>query len=520
MAWLFVPSCEGSPCAPVSGASTSDCTSLPVVDIARSVSWRGKLMRPRFWSLAWKSKSWLRRLSGLTSPHSTAQAGVDAWISSLRAIPVSRSAPPASEQVLQTLATCGRTWRASPRSAELQQSFWRTSPGICPLDSTWSPRTYAGWVSGLRRDYSQRLKWALRNDASDSSRWPTATASDTIEAERRGIVGNHNLSLPAAASRWPTPTATSCAQTKEQPFPGQTGGTTLEGEARRWPTPTAGEPDATAIGRGTRTNPTLADASRAWPTPSAGVHNDGEDPTTFLERRERLKESGQNGNGAGMPLAIAAQMWGTPRESEHKGTGPPGSKSHEHRLDRGYLDAQAESWPTPRASEGEKGGPNSRDSSGSLHLTSRAHRWATPTAMSGGPSQTQRGCLQRDSEGHTIAPCGPHDPMTMQAGVVSGPQSETWSLQCLIEGLTMWLSPSSGVLSEGLLLVATGGSVGEAPASLPGVFRDHCSARVRLNPLFVEWLMGWPRGWTDFAPVGMAWSAWERRMGSEYSRMS
>jgi len=36
----------------------------------------------------------------------------------------------------------------------------------------------------------------------------------------------------------------------------------------------------------------------------------------------------------------------------------------------------------------------------------------------------------------------------------------------------------------------------------------------RLNPAFVEWLMGLPAGWTDFAPVGMAWSRWLEQMRS------
>lgn len=240
-------------------------------------------MRPQFWSRAWRMHPWLRRLSGLTSPPSTARSGVDSWISSLRATPVSHSATPGSEEVLQTLATCGRTWLASSRSAQPQLSFWRTFPGICPLGSTWSPKTYGDWVSALRQDCSVRLRWALRNDANGSSRWPTATASDTIEAERRGISGNHNLSLPAAASRWPTPTVTSGAQTADDPTPGQTGGTTLEGEARRWPTPTAGEPDATAQGMGARTNPTLADVAKSemWAAPAARDHKGANGPAHF-----------------------------------------------------------------------------------------------------------------------------------------------------------------------------------------------------------------------------------------------
>lgn len=40
------------------------------------------------------------------------------------------------------------------------------------------------------------------------------------------------------------------------------------------------------------------------------------------------------------------------------------------------------------------------------------------------------------------------------------------------------------------------------------------TSRPRLNPAFVEWLMGWPLGWTDFAPVGTASSVWWPRMRS------
>jgi hypothetical protein len=42
----------------------------------------------------------------------------------------------------------------------------------------------------------------------------------------------------------------------------------------------------------------------------------------------------------------------------------------------------------------------------------------------------------------------------------------------------------------------------------------------RLNPAFVEWLMGLPPGWTDFAPVGTEWFRWLQRMRSEYLRLS
>jgi len=49
--------------------------------------------------------------------------------------------------------------------------------------------------------------------------------------------------------------------------------------------------------------------------------------------------------------------------------------------------------------------------------------------------------------------------------------------------------------------------------------------RRSLNPLFVEWLMGWPPGWTllawtDFACSATELSLWKRRMRSALSQLT
>jgi site-specific DNA-cytosine methylase len=41
----------------------------------------------------------------------------------------------------------------------------------------------------------------------------------------------------------------------------------------------------------------------------------------------------------------------------------------------------------------------------------------------------------------------------------------------------------------------------------------------RLNPLFVEWLMGWPIAWTDCDSAAMEWCRWRQRMRLELSRL-
>ena len=63
--------------------------------------------------------------------------------------------------------------------------------------------------------------------------------------------------------------------------------------------------------------------SETWPR--SGMMRNG----TCCRLQPLAPHTGENGSG----------LWPTPRASEWKGTGPLGSKSHKHRLDRGYLDA-------------------------------------------------------------------------------------------------------------------------------------------------------------------------------------
>jgi DNA (cytosine-5)-methyltransferase 1 len=135
------------------------------------------------------------------------------------------------------------------------------------------------------------------------------------------------------------------------------------------------------------------------------------EPTTLLPspRTSDTNGAGRHGDG-GLDLRTAVALLGTPRASEWKGCGPHGSKSHTHRLDRDYLDAQVIELeaqllptpaardhkgralyreggpaltdallllPTPRAGDGTKGGPNQSGSSGDLMLPSavQPNRW-------------------------------------------------------------------------------------------------------------------------------------------------
>jgi len=59
-------------------------------------------------------------------------------------------------------------------------------------------------------------------------------------------------------------------------------------------------------------------ASGLWPTPDAMVANDTENLENWTARRARIKAQKKNGNGFGMPLAVAARMWPMPTSRDWK----------------------------------------------------------------------------------------------------------------------------------------------------------------------------------------------------------
>jgi hypothetical protein len=85
----------------------------------------------------------------------------------------------------------------------------------------------------------------------------------------------------------------------------------------------------------------------------------------------RLSVSALSTDATGSGSSPAAAMWATPREAEHKGCGPTGGPSHLHRLERGYLDAEAQAhvglWATPRSSPNENRTTRNAPSHGVTH---------------------------------------------------------------------------------------------------------------------------------------------------------
>jgi site-specific DNA-cytosine methylase len=91
----------------------------------------------------------------------------------------------------------------------------------------------------------------------------------------------------------------------------------------------------------------LQTAINLWRTPVASPN---ENRSTKITPSQAARKHGEY-------LSVQVQKsWGTPASSEYKGSGGPGSKSHTHRLERGYLDAQVETYGQPAPDQNNTAG--------------------------------------------------------------------------------------------------------------------------------------------------------------------
>ncbi len=185
--WLYVPSVS----SPASEGSTLDSGTLESLE--RSVTWRGRLTLRRYWSRAWRTVGWMRRLSGLTSAPSMVARGAEAWISSLADSPARTSAAPgaAPESSTGRAPGCGVSTRGSFARWDPGSSSWRTL-GPCLFEALTSfSGTWPAWGSMRNGACSERPTLERRTAESGSSFWPTPTVGDSASAGGRNAPGSN-----------------------------------------------------------------------------------------------------------------------------------------------------------------------------------------------------------------------------------------------------------------------------------------------------------------------------------------
>jgi len=244
-----------------------------------------------------------------------------------------------------------------------------------------------------------------------------------------------------------------------------------------------------------------------WPTAAGSIANDGETPEAWEFRRQRNIEKHYNGNGMGTPLT-----WPTPRSEDGESCG-------NHPNSRGdSLTGIANTWPTPEAHFNPRGpGFSARDCHYKPHdLAAAADLWRTPDSPGSGVPRNRQDSV---NQGHqpTIAEQAEHwkTPHGMSnpdhKGKVGGCGGGEFAKQA-----NHWQTPATDSFrSRGGDRVDEMGLDQQArmfplmahslPAQLipdgqPSSEKDpisHPPLKRRLNPRFVEWLMGFPAGWTE-----------------------
>ncbi len=321
MAWLYFPG---------SAASVPPSTS-PSPPSAISVTWRGKLLPPRGWSRLWKRASFLKLLSGMTSPPSTADPGVDSWISSTVAPPANPTPSPAPAAAMPTNATSGPPSSESSKTSLPPWSSSKTSQASLPGFDL-SANDYANWVSNLRLDYSARQNAALRRSGNDYSSWPTPELGMNRGSRAAWMEQNPKAGrdLLTESERWPTPYAQDDNKSPEAHLamkarmkgrPRNTI-TSLQVKSQVWQTPATDSFRSRGLDR--KNEMGLDQQSRFWRTPDS--------PNSSAGPRNR-----QSSIGFGHQITIAeqAEHWPTPGSNDFKGSSKPGQR-------RGQLDEAAE----------------------------------------------------------------------------------------------------------------------------------------------------------------------------------
>ena len=372
-----------------------------------------------------------------------------------------------------TPATSGPMSPASSPKSSPGGSFLRMSGDTSPLALRPCCEPYGKWVSRLRLAYSQRAKLARRMKDSGFSSWPTVQARDVRmgdgpDSERRArkIEQGWSQNLNDVSENWTTPQAHDVTPRGRGQVPSaKAGNACLATDAQNWGTPRASDAEKggpnQAFGSGGQPLPAQA---AQWPAPTPMQTREGWTESELREAREKVKATAKNGNGFGLSLGAAVGAWPSPFISVTTTTMIPGE---------GFVLAattvEQKQWPTP-ASRDHKG-ENSPD-----HLingTGRLHMDQLPNAVAHGFTHPD------------LAPMT-HGPTLSQLRRIWRPLRASLIAS---HGRAVWLRLWTG------------------------------RAKKRLNPLFVEWLMGWPPGHALCDCSEMEWHLWQRHMRGALSRL-
>ena len=189
----------------------------------------------------------------------------------------------------------------------------------------------------------------------------------------------------------------------------------------------------------------------------------------------------------------ALQSWPTP----DAGVSTRVNRSNSpHAAPRPLLARLVQSWPTPQVNDLPNKNANTKQWGGLNSLTSMAEqtKWPTPTQRDHKDGRASQQTLDKNS-------C-PLNEIAVYHHSLQDQESEEHGEESVSSGpdsLQPWQTPSEAMTHGGNL------SRGQDRKDEP-LFRGQVkklTGSSKLNPSFVEWLMGLPIGWTDLKPLAM-----------------
>ena len=419
---------------------TSPSTPVEVDSISASDSRIQMLSRSYTWNESYRQpRSWLTTLKR------------DSWMQHLFGlIPEPSTANRLLTKWIGSLAASPASRSASPASSE-------------------EPRTNAG--SG-----NTSGDWLLKYDP-DTSSWKTPQVSlFTAELEPfsatfprsgsmmlNGQVFERRMSVRPiagnASSSWLTPHGLGEKGDHTGKLSGGGGGE-FAYQANNWHTPDT-MPDAPNKNSNTRSKPPgLGNQAQHWPTPTTQEVPHPEAELTATGRRKA--KDGKDSHS--LNLEDRANTWATPQSRDGKGR-----TAFDNQKD---LPRDAANWATPVSDEIKTGTPNHQGRS----LNKEVHTWLTPSANEDAAG-TLAGNMQNMLSHQVQAQA--------QSGKISSPDVPTSPRR--------WASPQSRDYRS-----VTGNESAQREHATQNLnVQVDETGRRRLNPKFVEWLMGWPEGWLE-----------------------
>ena len=464
--WIIPKNLQLSSGAPDTAGFISDLNEQSQI-CASSLMVRSKPSPARTWSQKWRRDSWTQHLSGRILKPSHAKPFETEWTCLWPVIPASRSAQQASGSEPKTLATSGRTSQEQLELFAPDSVSSRMSKATSPSDSAKSSETWEQSVTRRRGEYSARRSMRERlTSESGSSSWPSPVASEVrqgFQDRSRGMKGSQESLTTVVIKHGQAAPASSSSLGSRQGLSEQD-----------WRTPTVAEEKNQNTSKQIYLQNQVGATPKQWATPIQGDSHLASTPEVAQKRIEEGKVT--------LSRQMAAQ-WATPQA--HDANTPKTPEQIEVMRANGHgvknLNEQA-CWGTLTARdhiEGRRTDLESNDPNGhsGTYLAGAVKQWATPQAS----DPEHSGPNQRDSSGRPALPA-----QAMQ-----------------------WGTPTARDHKSG-----RGNEEREYKELTPMVERTQAG---KLNPRWVETLMGLPVGWVmpsckfpvTIAPTSCASSATE-----------